>query len=72
VIQKARAIMAALPEAHLDAAAAPSRPTAPVQQPLFMEADPDPLRAELDTLNLNEMTPMEALVWLSLKQKQGR
>ncbi|MBS1767016.1 MAG: DNA mismatch repair protein MutS [Acidobacteria bacterium] len=72
VIQKARALMAAMPEAHLDAAAAPARHAAPVQQPLFTEPEPDPIRAELDALNLNEMTPMEALVWLSLKQKQGR
>ncbi len=75
VIQKARAIMAAMPEAHLDAAASPApglRLPATVQQPLFLEPEPDPLRSELDALNLNEMTPMEALVWLSLKQKQGR
>ena len=72
VIQKARALMAAMPEAHLDGAAAPARPAAPLQQPLFLEPEPDPIRAELDALNLNEMTPMEALVWLSLKQKQGR
>lgn len=75
VIQKARALMAAMPEAHLDAAASPApghRLPATVQQPLFLEPEPDPLRAELDALDLNAMTPMEALVWLSLKQKQGR
>jgi DNA mismatch repair protein MutS len=75
VIQKARALMAAMPESHLDAAASPApghRLPATVQQPLFLEPEPDPLRAELDALDLNAMTPMEALVWLSLKQKQGR
>lgn len=73
VIQKARAIMAAMPEAHLDGASGVRhQASGPIQQPLFLESEADPLRMDLDALNLNEMTPMEALVWLSLKQKQGR
>ncbi|HET6331229.1 MAG TPA: DNA mismatch repair protein MutS [Holophagaceae bacterium] len=71
VIQKARALMAAMPEAHLEPAPGPRLPAAAAQPSLF-EAEPDPIRAELDALDLNAMTPMEALVWLSLKQKQGR
>ncbi|HJW08762.1 MAG TPA: DNA mismatch repair protein MutS, partial [Holophagaceae bacterium] len=72
VIQNARAIMAAMPEAHLLPASANRLPAAAQQPalPLF-ETEPDPIRAELEALDLNRMTPMEALVWLSLKQKQG-
>ncbi|HXC17832.1 MAG TPA: DNA mismatch repair protein MutS [Holophagaceae bacterium] len=69
VIQKARALMAAMPEAHLEPA---SRLQPAAQQLPLFEPEPDSIRAELDALDLNAMTPMEALVWLSLKQKEGR
>lgn len=41
-----------------------------VQQPVLpmFEAEPDPLREELEALDLNRMTPMEALNWLADKQ----
>jgi DNA mismatch repair protein MutS len=43
----------------------------PVQQPLLpmFEAEPDPLRAELDALDLNRMTPLEALNWIASRQR---
>ena len=65
VIQKAQRLLAQAPEA-------PPRAPTPLQPslPLF-EAEPDPLRAELEGLDLSRMTPLEALNWLALKQ-QGR
>ncbi|HJU82579.1 MAG TPA: DNA mismatch repair protein MutS [Holophagaceae bacterium] len=80
VIQQARGIMAAMPEAHLSPAPGSRLPAPAISEktaaqqpalPLF-EPEPDPIRAELEALDLNRMTPMEALVWLSLKQKEGR
>ncbi|WP_306591321.1 DNA mismatch repair protein MutS [Geothrix sp. 21YS21S-4] len=62
VIQKAQRLLAQAPEAP------PRAPTA--QQPLLplFEPEPDPLRAELDALDLGRMTPLEALNWLAAKQ----
>ena len=72
VIQRARALMAAMPEAHLVPGLGLEASGPKVEQPSLFEPELDPIRAELDALNLNEMTPMEAMVWLSLKQKEGR
>ncbi|HET8715542.1 MAG TPA: DNA mismatch repair protein MutS, partial [Holophagaceae bacterium] len=69
VIQKARAIMAAMPEAHLDGAPAP-KAGAPLQPSLF-EPEPDPLRAELEALDLDRLTPLEALNWIAAR-RSGR
>ena len=62
VIQKAQRLLAQAPEAP------PRAPT--VMQPALplFELEPDPLRAELDRLDLSRMTPLEALNWLALKQ----
>jgi hypothetical protein len=38
--------------------------------PLF-EIEPDPIRAELEALDLNRMTPLEALNWLAARQGRG-
>ena len=63
VIQKAQRLLAQAPEA-------PPRPPMPSQPPLPMfEVEADPLRAELDALDLSRMTPLEALNWLALKQR---
>jgi len=35
----------------------------------MFEAEPDPLREELRALDLNRMTPLEALAWLAERQK---
>jgi DNA mismatch repair protein MutS len=63
VIQKAQRLLAQAPEAPLKA------PT--VLQPALplFEAEADPLRAELEALDLSRMTPLEALNWLAMKQK---
>jgi len=48
------------------------RPAQEVTQPplpLF-EAEPDPLREELKALDLNRMTPLEALTWLHERQQK--
>ncbi len=62
VIQRAQRLLAQAPEAP------PKAPT-PLQPalPLF-EAEPDPLRAELEALDLSRMTPLEALNWLAARQ----
>lgn len=38
--------------------------------PLF-EPEPDPLREELNGLDLNRMTPLEVMNWVAERQKQG-
>ncbi|HEX9011602.1 MAG TPA: DNA mismatch repair protein MutS, partial [Holophagaceae bacterium] len=65
VIQRAQRLLAQAPEAP------PKAPT-PLQPalPLF-EPEPDPLRAELEALDLSRMTPLEALNWLAVRQKRG-
>ena len=62
VIQKAQRLLAQAPEA-------PPRPPGPSQPalPLF-EVEVDPLRAELDALDLNRMTPLEALNWIARRR----
>ncbi len=71
VIQKARAIMAAMPEAHLELAPSIRPPTSGEQPPLF-QAEPDPLRAELDALDLDAMTPLDALNWIARRRNGAR
>ena len=39
--------------------------------PLF-DAEPDPLRGELAALDLDRMTPLEALAWLAARQDRAR
>ncbi len=65
VIQRAQRLLAQAPEAP------PKAPT-PLQPalPLF-ETEPDPLRAELEALDLSRMTPLEALNWLAARQGRG-
>ncbi|WLT30848.1 DNA mismatch repair protein MutS [Geothrix sp. PMB-07] len=62
VIQKAQRLLAQAPEAP-PRAPMPSQPALPM-----FETEPDPLREELDALDLSRMTPLEALNWLALKQ----
>ncbi|HEU4950425.1 MAG TPA: DNA mismatch repair protein MutS [Holophagaceae bacterium] len=68
VIQQARALMAAMPEAHLEQAA-PAAGAA--LQPSLFEPEPDPLRAELEALDLDRLTPLEALNWIAAR-RSGR
>jgi hypothetical protein len=41
----------------------PSQPALPM-----FETEPDTLRAELEALDLNRMTPIEALNWIASKR----
>ena len=41
----------------------PSQPALPM-----FEVEPDPLRSELEALDLNRMTPLEALHWIAGKR----
>ncbi len=63
VIQKAQRLLAQAPEA-------PPRAPSLIQPalPLF-EVEEDPLRAELEALDLNRMTPMEALNWIAARRR---
>lgn len=59
VIQKAQRLLAQAPEAP-PRAPMPSQPVLPL-----FEVEPDSLRAELEALDLNRMTPLEALNWIA-------
>ncbi len=63
VIQKAQRLLAQAPEA-------PPRAPSPIQPvlPLF-ETEPDPLRTELEALDLNRMTPLDALNWIAARRR---
>ena len=63
VIQKAQRLLAQAPEAP-PRAPMPSQPALPL-----FEVEPDRLRGELEALDLSRMTPLEALNWLAMKQK---
>ena len=64
VIQKAQRLLAQAPEAP-PKAPMPSQPALPL-----FEVEPDALRGELEALDLSRMTPLEALNWLAMKQKE--
>ncbi|WP_257305277.1 DNA mismatch repair protein MutS [Geothrix campi] len=64
VIQKAQRLLAQAPEAP-PRAPMPSQPALPL-----FEVEPDGLRGELEALDLSRMTPLEALNWLAVKQKE--
>ncbi|MDP2876162.1 MAG: DNA mismatch repair protein MutS [Holophaga sp.] len=70
VIARAQRILAEAKEAPIEPAKKPKRSSESHQPmlPLF-EAEVDPLRDELKALDLNRMTPMEALAWLAEKQR---
>ena len=62
VIQKAQRLLALAPEAP-PRAPMPSQPALPM-----FDLEPDGLRAELEALDLNRMTPLEALNWIAGKR----
>jgi DNA mismatch repair protein MutS len=72
VIAAAQRILAETPEKPLEPGrkARGPRPVQPLQPllPLF-EPEPDPLREELEALDLNRMTPMEVMAWVAARQK---
>ena len=70
VITRAQRILAEAQEAPIEPTRRAKR-TVDVQQPMLplFEVETDPLRDELKALDLNRMTPMEALNWLAEKQQ---
>ncbi len=63
VIRQAQRLLALAPEAPLRAPM-PSQPALPL-----FEVEPDGLRAELEALDLNRMTPLEALNWIASRRR---
>jgi len=68
VIAAAQRILAQAPEQA--AAPARKRRPAPEFQPMLpmFEPDPDPLREELNALDLNRLTPLEVMNWVARQQ----
>ena len=68
VIQRARRLLAEMIETPIEGV--PGKRRSAVQQPALplFEPEPDPLRAELEALDLNAMTPLEALNWIAKKR----
>jgi len=63
VIQKAQRLLAQAPEAP-PRAPMPSQPALPL-----FDVEPDALRSELEALDLNRMTPLEALNWIASRRR---
>jgi DNA mismatch repair protein MutS len=72
VIAAAQRLLAQAPESPAPQPRKARRPPADAQQPLLpmFEPEPDPLREELNGLDLNRMTPLEVMNWVA--QRQGR
>jgi DNA mismatch repair protein MutS len=72
VIAAAQRILAETPEAPLPLARKGRRGQAEPQQPMLpmFEPEPDPLREELQALDLNRMTPMQVMAWVA--ERQGK
>ena len=70
VITHAQRILASTQEPSI---IKPARRKAEAVQPALpmFDAEPDPLREELNALDLNRMSPLEALNWLAAKQRNG-
>ncbi len=66
VIQKAQRLLSAMTEALVE-----GRRSQGMQQPALLpfETEADPLRSELEALDLNRMTPLDVLNWVAGKQK---
>lgn len=73
VVTRANAVLKTLEGNHRVVAGGPAPDPDPGQLPLFSEAPPDPALVELRAMNLEAMTPLEALNRLSdLQKKAGR
>ncbi len=68
VIRQAQRLLSEMTEPPIE----PKRKATVVQPalPLF-EVEADPLRAELEALDLNRMTPLEVLSWVAARQRSG-
>jgi DNA mismatch repair protein MutS len=73
VITRANVVLRTLEGDHRVVAGSPTPDPDPGQLPLFIEAAPDPTLAELRELDLNALTPLQALNALAdLQRKAGR
>ena len=70
VIAAAQRLLSESTEAPIPAGPAPRRRGQEVHQPALplFEPEPDPLRAELEALDLDRTTPLEALAWLAARK----
>jgi DNA mismatch repair protein MutS len=73
VIAAAQRLLARTGEESAPPARKARRPAAEAVQPLLpmFEPDPDPLREELNALDLNRMTPLEVMNWVAERQGKG-
>ncbi|MDR2697775.1 MAG: DNA mismatch repair protein MutS [Holophagales bacterium] len=73
VIAKAQRILSEMRDKPIEPARSPSSPkrqeAAVTPLPLF-DPEPDPLRQELDALDLNNMTPIEVMSWVADKKSK--
>jgi DNA mismatch repair protein MutS len=72
VLGRAREILATLEGEHRMVPGQPTAPRDPGQLPLFTEHAPDPMVEELKSLDVNTLTPLEALNRLAdFKRRAG-
>jgi DNA mismatch repair protein MutS len=71
VVKRAREVLARLEEEHRVVPGAPPAPPDPGQLPLFAEALPHPVVDDLRALDLDTMTPIEALNRLAELQRKA-
>ena len=73
VVAAAQRILAQAPEGPPPPLRKGRRPAAEPAQPLLpmFDPEPDPLREELNALDLNRMTPLEVLNWVAARQNRG-
>ncbi|MDV6315275.1 DNA mismatch repair protein MutS [Idiomarina sp. HP20-50] len=72
VIQKAKQKLSELEHTHHGILNEPQQKTMDLHQPAPREKEPDPLRSELEQLNLNDVTPRQALDILYLWQQKQK
>ena len=70
IVTRANAVLRTLEGEHRVVPGAPAPEPDPGQLPLFLEAPPDPALAELRRLDLNSLTPLEALNRLAELQRR--
>ena len=73
VISTAQRILAETPEPEILPQKKPRRAPPETSQPLLpmFEAEPDPLREELNALDLSGMTPLAVMNWVAERQKRS-
>ncbi|HTO72572.1 MAG TPA: hypothetical protein VMJ30_02085, partial [Gemmatimonadales bacterium] len=72
VVRRAKEMLAVLEGEHRVTAGEPPAPTDPGQLPLFSEPSrPHPVMAELEALDVNALTPLEALNRLAEWKKRA-